>query len=187
MKEKILDEAARLIQQYGLRKFRVDDISDALRISKKTIYQYFSGREEIIREYFKAIIGSHKDSIAQTMDGSESSIEKLHEIVYAIHRYKLPVQVMDEAKKFYPEEWEKIEDLRKFETDAIKKLLEQGRREGIVRPDVNFDVLSKMLEEISNMFTDSGFLIESRLRAKEALTEALHIIFNGILKEKNLH
>lgn len=183
MKEKILDEAAQLIQTYGLKKFRVDDIADELKISRKTIYQHFNSKDEIIREYFKVAIGSHKSSIAQTLKSEKDSIAKIREIVYVGHRYKLPVLVLDEAKKFYPDEWEKIEDLRQFETDAIKKLLEQGLHEGIVKPDIDFAVLSKMLEEISNMFIDYDFLVENRMKAREAIAKALHIIFNGVLQE----
>ncbi len=56
---------------------------------------------------------------------------------------------------------------------------------GIFRSDINFGVLSKMLEEISDMFTDYDFLLENRLTTREAIDEALKIIFNGILKEKS--
>lgn len=182
MKEKILDEAARLIQLFGLKKLRVDDIADGLKISKKTIYQYFSGKDEIIREYFMAAVVSDKSSVLEILGSQKGIVEKIHEIVHSGHQYKLPVLVLSEAKKFYPNEWAEIEELKRFKMDAIQKLLEQGARESVVKPDIHLGVLSKMLEEISDMFTDYDFLLENRLKTTEAIEEALHIIFSGVLK-----
>lgn len=183
MKEKILDEAARLIQLYGLKKFRVDDIADELKISKKTIYQHFSGKDEIIREYFRAAVTSDKNSVLKTLNSPKSIVEKIDEIVHSSHQYKLPVSLLSEAQKFYPDEWAEIEELKRFKTDVIKNLLKQGAQAGAVKADIHFGVLSKMLEEISNIFTDYDFLMENRLKTTEAITEALHIIFAGVLQE----
>lgn len=183
MKEEILDEAVRLIQLYGLKKFKVDDIAEELKISKRTIYQHFSGKDEIIQEYFSAAVTSDKNSVLKTLDSRKDIVEKIHEIVYSSHQYKLPVLVLSEAKKFYPIEWAKIEELKQFKLDALKKLLEQGSREGMVKSDIHFGVLSKMLEEIGNMFTDYDFLLNNKLKTTEAIEEALRIIFDGVLKE----
>ena len=50
MREKILNVVAQLINRYGLKKFTVDEVATTLRISKKTIYQYFSGKDEILND-----------------------------------------------------------------------------------------------------------------------------------------
>lgn len=182
MKEKILDAAARLIQQYGLKKFTIDEIAAELRISKKTIYQYFKSKDDIIREYFEVSVESYKHSMTSVLSSNEDFSHKIHAIVYSSHRYRLPINLLMEAKKFYPDVWLKIEDFKQFKLDATKDLLKEGVNSGIISPDINFGVLSKMLEEISNMFMDYDFLIENHLNIREALDEALKIIFNGIMK-----
>lgn len=58
MKNKILDVVARLTEQYGLKKFTIDEVAAELHISKKTLYQYFRGKDEIIREYFEETLGN---------------------------------------------------------------------------------------------------------------------------------
>lgn len=182
MKEKILDAAARLIQKYGLKKFTVDEIAAELRISKKTIYQYFDSKDDIIREYFETAIASDKNSMTSVLSGDNEFPQKIHAIVYSSHRYGLPISLLMEAKQFYPEEWSKIEELKQFKLNATKDLLEQGVKEGIFRSDIHFGVLSKMLEKISDMFTDYDFLLGNRLNTREAMDEALKIIFNGIMQ-----
>lgn len=181
MKEKILDAAAQLIQQYGLKKFTVDEIAAKLKISKKTIYQYFNSKNDIIKEYFETAIESDKNGIINGLNSDKDFFEKIHLIVYSSHRYRLPVKLLNEAKQFYPDEWIKVEELKQFKLNAMQKLLELGTAEGKLRSDIHFGVLSKILERISDMFIDYDFLLQNKLNAREAMDKALEIIFKGIL------
>lgn len=182
MKEAILDAAAQLIQRYGLKKFTVDEIAAELKISKKTIYQHYRSKDDIVRAYFEAAVSSDKSSVNAALAGNGNFVDKIHAIFYSSHCYRLTVPILSEAKRFYPESWAQVEDLKRFKVDVTRELFRQGVDAGIFRPGINFGILSKMLEEISDMFTDYDFLLENRLTTREAVDEALKIIFNGILK-----
>ena len=98
MREKILNVVAQLINRYGLKKFTVDEVATTLRISKKTIYQYFSGKDEMIHEYFLANLESDKQNMNKAM------------------------------QEAYPEEWAEIESLRKYKLAASKELLKFAKK-----------------------------------------------------------
>ena len=183
MKEKILDATAELILQYGLKKFTVDEIATKLQISKKTIYKYFKSKEDIIREYFDVVIKSDKDGILSILSGNDDWNKKMHAIVYSNHQYRLTIFMQMEAKQFYPEIWSKIEDLKQFKMNAVNSLIQEGINSGVFKPNIHYAVLLKMLEKISDMFIDYDFLLENHINTREALDEALKIIFEGILKE----
>jgi len=182
MKEKILDIAAQLIARYGLKKFTVDEIAAELKISKKTIYQYFNSKEDIIKEYFEVTVASDKESVQRELNSNENFLEKIHSIIHSNHQYRLPIALLNEAKLFYPDEWEKIEELKQFKLDTIKNLLHQAADNNILKQDTNFAVLTQMLDGISDMFIDYKFLIENKLKTSEAIDEAFKIILQGILK-----
>lgn len=182
MKEQILDVAAQLIQRYGLKKFTVDEIASDLKISKKTIYQHFSSKDEIVKAYFETSIESDKDNIQQGMESQKTYLGKIHAIVYSSHKYRLSVPLLNEAKQYYPDVWKDICGLKQFKLDALQNLLEQAAAEGVIKPDIHFGVLIKMLDELSDMFLDYDFLIENKLKTTEAIDAAINIIVNGILK-----
>ena len=48
MKEKILSNAAELFLNYGFKSVTMDDISNHLGISKKTIYQHFENKTKLV-------------------------------------------------------------------------------------------------------------------------------------------
>ncbi|MGN0460910.1 MAG: TetR/AcrR family transcriptional regulator, partial [Ruminococcus sp.] len=52
MKERIIDAAIESLRTEGL-KFSVDTIASKLKISKKTVYKFFSGKEEMAYEIYK--------------------------------------------------------------------------------------------------------------------------------------
>lgn len=183
MKDKILDTVARLIERYGLKKFTVDEVAAELRISKKTLYQYFNSKDEMIREYFEQYMASDRQSVLETVNSQGDFIEKVHSIVHSSHRYRMPLQVLNEAQQFYPEEWAQIEEMKQFKLDVLQKLLKQAADQGILRTNVHFAILSAMLERVSNMFIDTDFLLEHGLKATQAIDEALNIIIYGVVKE----
>lgn len=183
MKDKILDAVAQLIDRYGLKKFTVDEVAAELRISKKTLYQYFDSKDEMIRQYFEEILTSDKQSVLEAVGSERSFLEKIHTIVHSSHRYRLPVRIMDEAKLFYPDEWTKIEGLKQFKLDEFQKLLKQAADEGILRPDIHFGILSAMLERVSDIFIDTDFLLENGMKATQVIDEVLNIIICGIIKK----
>ena len=181
MREKILEVTALLIKQYGLRKFTVDEIAAELKISKKTIYKYFMGKDEIIRAYFEDAIASDKDGIKNALVEAHDFQQKIRSVVHSTHKYPLPVTLLNEAKLFYPNEWEKVEGLKRFKLETAENLLEEGTANGIFKSDVNFPVLCRMLQEISELFTDYDFLLGNKLTTTEAIDSALNIIFHGLL------
>ena len=48
VKEYIVEEADKLFCQYGFKSVTMDDIAKHLGISKKTIYQHFSDKNELV-------------------------------------------------------------------------------------------------------------------------------------------
>lgn len=183
MRDRILSAVAQLINRYGLKKFTVDEVATTLHISKKTIYQYFSGKDEMIHEYFIANLESDKQNMDKAMNEAEGFRNKLYALVHTERRYGLPIFVMSEAKQFYPEEWGEIKALRKYKLDALNELLNSAKKEGILKNNVHFGILTAMLERSSDIILDTDFLLANKLHVAQAIDAALDIILYGIEKE----
>ena len=182
MKEKILNVVAQLINRYGLKKFTVDEVAATLHISKKTIYQYFSGKDDLIHEYFVANLESDKQSMNKVMQEANGFRNKLYALVHTNRCYGLPIFVMDKAKQFYPKEWAEIEALRNYKLATLNELLICAKKDGIIKDDVHFGILTAMLERSSDIILDTDFLMENKLHVAQAIDAVLDIILYGIEK-----
>ena len=182
MKEKILATMAEKIEAYGLRKFTIDEIAKDLKISKKTVYKHFASKNIMIQEYFETVIQTDKENTLKALEMDCSLIDKLSAVVYAYHKYKIPVRILDETSTFFPNEWKKIEDLKRFKLTALENILNEGINKGIIRSDIHLSVISLILETTSEAFLNSKFLNKNDLTFKQSTNEVLSILLNGISK-----
>lgn len=174
--------AVEKINTYGLRKFTMDEIAAELKVSKKTIYKNFKSKDDIIVQYFDEIIESDKNYILEAIKKDCSLIDKLNSIIYSYHKYKLPVAVLDEAHKFYYDEWEKVQKLKDFKLKLIEMTLKEAKETEILKNDVELCIVSSILEGVSNTFLGYEFLVKNDMTMKEATKSVLDILLYGILK-----
>ena len=160
----------------------MDEIARELKVSKKTIYKYFKSKDDIIVEYFKEIIETDKNDTLESIKKECSLVDKLNSIIYSYHKYKLPVNVLDEAYKFYYEEWEKIKKLKDLKLNLIETILKEGMEAGILKNDIELNIISAILESVSNTFLDYTFLSKNDMTMKEAMKQVMAILLYGILK-----
>ena len=52
IKEKILQLATTMFFQHGIRKVKMDDIANYLKISKRTLYELYQNKEDLLYEVF---------------------------------------------------------------------------------------------------------------------------------------
>ncbi len=183
MRETILSTAAELIVQYGIKKFTIDEIASRLRISKKTIYHYFKSKDEIIESYITSCVLSDKESVLAAINQNISAPEKLKAVIHSSHTYPLPVQVADEIKQFYPEYNKQIDELKEFKTNVILDIGKQGISEKIFRSDINLQILGKMIQEVSKMFTDYPFFLGTGLKVTDSIDIVIDVLLHGIVKK----
>lgn len=186
MKDKILEAVVDLINMKGV-KFTMDDIARSLSISKRTIYENFSSKEEIIDHLVDTLTSRiKKREVEILMDPDKSIDEKLRDITMLMAQ---DLRITNEAhfydiKKFYPSQWERFQEV--FDDwEPIFEILNIGVEKGILR-EFNPVVLRKLLSTTMISIMDKGFLNESGLTFDECFKEMLDIVSFGIVRKSEL-
>src|SRR6202000_2790704 len=60
VKERILSKAADLFMRYGIRSITMDEIASQLGISKKTIYQFFTDKDDLVSAVIEREISANE-------------------------------------------------------------------------------------------------------------------------------
>lgn len=183
LREIILKEASVQIEQYGLRKFTMDGIAEKLKISKKTLYKYFPGKDSIIHEYFIEVLESDRKYTEESMKNAVTLPEQMNAIIFSCHKYRLPVRVVDEAHKFYPREWEQVQKLKDDKLKLVKDCLQKSMAEGKIKQNVNLTIIETMIDSTAGAFMNYEFLSRNNTTLKEAINEMLQVIFYGIVNQ----
>lgn len=182
MKDIILKTASEQIQKYGLRKFTMDEIAVELKMSKKTLYKYFPGKDIIIQEYFNEIIESDRIDTETNLKEAQSLLEQINSIVFSYHKYRLPVSIIEEAEKFYHDEWIKIQQLKDYKVALLKDCLQTAKNTGYLKKDVNLNMIGLLIDNSINTIFSYEFLSKNHVTVKEAVNEVLKILLYGIMK-----
>jgi TetR/AcrR family transcriptional regulator, cholesterol catabolism regulator len=161
IKERILEKAHDLFMQYGIRSVSMDDIANSLGMSKKTLYQYFVDKDELV----EGVVDGHimvmqtdcaacrkeaKDAVHEIFITMENIIEQLS---------NMNPMVLNDLAKFHFKAYQQFKEHKdKFLAKIIRDNIEWGKKEGLYRSDINTDVISKFrLESMMIPFNISVF------------------------------
>ena len=131
---KILSASAELFRQYGFKTITMDDIARRAGISKKTLYQHFANKNEVVNEsvtWYKCKI---TELCNAAMSESENAIEgmvRTMSMFDTIHRQVNPMAIY-ELERYYPDGFQRFKDiLLKQDISAIRENMERGKEEGL--------------------------------------------------------
>ncbi len=60
LKERIIEETSKLFFQNGIKSMTMSDIASHLGISKRTLYEVFKDKEDLLEECFENVRGRKK-------------------------------------------------------------------------------------------------------------------------------
>jgi TetR/AcrR family transcriptional regulator, cholesterol catabolism regulator len=152
-KERIISKARDLFFRYGFKSVSMDDIAAGAGISKKTIYQFFTDKDALVDDVVEIEIKHNEMCCVQQEHQSENAI---HEVFLSLEQMNEILSMTNplliyELEKYHSATHEKfISHKNKFFVEIVKNNLQRGIKEGIYKPDLNIDILSKF--RISSSF-----------------------------------
>ncbi|GGD54386.1 TetR family transcriptional regulator [Emticicia aquatilis] len=161
VRERILKTAEELFMKFGIRSVTMDEIASELGISKKTIYMHFEDKDAIVHEVATFRMSCEQDISEQIWKEAENPI---HEVVKEIEMLKTHVAALNpvviyDLKKYYPKTWAVFQQHKQtIFLDITRRNLQEGVKQGLYRPEINIEVLSRLrMEEIDFAFDQSVF------------------------------
>ena len=107
-KERVIAHVAEMIKQMGVRSIRMDDVASSLGMSKRTLYEMFGDKEELLYQSVLYISEQHARETLIKVEGYTNSLEMLFMCSSAmILNSGLPSdaqrRLVMNIKKFYPD------------------------------------------------------------------------------------
>lgn len=176
-KEKILAGAKELFSRYGIKNITMDEIAKQLGVSKKTIYQEFPDKDSLVHILMTSDLDIHHKEFDDIFNRSENVVDEVFTIMKKmteIFSNCNPIMYYD-LQKFYPKTWKIFNDFRhKYILERVERTIEKGKKDGLVRQDINTRILAHLrIEEISMAMSGQVFPHDkfNMLEVQLALTE----------------
>lgn len=186
-KEHLLVSAGQLFLKFGVKSITMDDIARHLSISKKTIYQYFADKDDLIEQFVKLHLAEQTRQMDEIYNTSANAVEELYKLSEWI---KVTLGTMNPTALYDLEKYHKkaysLYLLHKEECviSNIAKSLQKGISEGYFRNDINIDIISRMrMEQVQMAFNPIIFPIE-RINFQEIQIQLFEHFVYGIVTIK---
>lgn len=148
VKEKILAAAAIMIEEQGI-SFRMDDLAKALTISKRTLYEQFRSKHEIVETI---LVHGEEDFYKQHENIVKNKSLCLEEVLYRYFRVRSNLYEAFNGESFkdiflaIPQLQQTMNNLFKKDWDLLKDYLVHQQEQGIIAQNVDIDIIIMMLQ-----------------------------------------
>ena len=148
VREHVVQAAAKAFTRKGVKTVRMDDIAADLSISKRTLYELFHDKEDLLLDVMRL----HREEMKKSMEEIASKAENVLEVI--LRFYQKSVQDFQNTNRKFFEDMEKyprvvayIAESRKENLDAAMEFYQKGVNQGIFRKDVNYAIVRVMVGE----------------------------------------
>jgi len=187
MKDRIQQKANDLFRRYGVKSITMDEIAAQLGASKKTIYQYFSDKDELV----EAVVSHTIDFAQQTCDENRnSSKDAIHELFQAMDFVQqifsgMNPAMMYDLERFHPQSYRIFLDHKnKYLFEVIKENLKRGIAEELYRPEINIDIIAKYRLEAMMIAFNQDVYPASKLNLGDLHTAIIEHFLFGVASLK---
>ncbi len=150
IKSRIKHTAHELVMQYSIRSVSMDDIANALGMSKKTIYQHFADKDELVEAVMSDVVKKSEHDCERDKSEAENAIHEIFlamEMLVEMFRTMNPSIIYD-MHKYHPKAFQIFQRHKnEYVYNVMKRNLENGIKEGLYRPEINVEILSKFRVE----------------------------------------
>ncbi|MBD2752909.1 TetR/AcrR family transcriptional regulator [Spirosoma validum] len=145
MKERIIAEARQLFNHLGVKTVRLEDIAQQLGISKKTVYQHFDSKEELVRLMLETQLNENLREANAIHKQVADPIASALLIWDRLSHYRRTVNpnLLRDIERHYPTVWHLFQS---FRTEYINTILianlHEGIEQGLYRTDLDETVIA---------------------------------------------
>lgn len=186
IKNRIINSFILLAPKKGIYRLSMDDLAAEAGISKRTVYRYFSSKDELIEAAVDKIINEVSSYIINIIKESNTSDEALTKLLNSflnIASKYINSQLMEDMRTHYPHVWRRIDESRARHAVLIVNSLYKKNEQSdlkIINPLIAAEVVKASIQAVLT----PDFILRNNLTSEDTLKQLITIFKTGFLHEK---
>lgn len=186
---KIMHAAVDLFLQYGFKNVTMDDVARRAGISKKTLYQHFSNKPELVTASVTWYMEMNAQMCRKAITEASNALETLVRVdaeLESIYRKLNPLSML-ELQRFYPEAWERFREvLVKQDVEMIRETIARGIQEELIRPELDPELIARYRIETAMMSLQPNLMVSDRYSLMHVGYTITELFIYGIATAKGV-
>jgi AcrR family transcriptional regulator len=182
-REKIIEGAAELFRTYGIKSVTMDSLANHLVMSKRTIYEVFADKDELLIGVLKLMTEKQKELVKKVLDESENAIAAIFKLlqINSDHFQQMSPAFQADIKKLHYNVL--IKKAEKFEMPDYRnnlEVIENGIKEKLFRKDINNELVNRCLYYLGRTVMDNNLYPFEQFTRQEVIRNVLINYLRGI-------
>lgn len=187
--ERLMEAARSLFMKYGIKSITMEDITRELGISKKTLYQVVSNKEELVTKVLQhkmqEDLATLKRIKAESIDAIDEMLKITRYILGTLHDLS-PTAVFD-LNKYYGATWKQIQGSHhRHLFELIRANLQRGIKQGLYRSKINPDIIARLYVAKSSLIVDEEIFPARDFNLSDLFEETIAYHMHGVASSKGL-
>lgn len=183
----LLEKTISLFMRFGIRSVSMDDLAREAGVSKKTIYQHYQDRNDVVASAMRYHIDKVEYRCREIFDSTENPIDQLLQVgeyIRDMTRQMNPL-LLYELQKYFPQVWEIVHRHRiEFISGNIASNIRNGIEMGLYRQDLNIDIVSRIYINLVDLIFNEEAFPKVEFTFKELHHEMILYHIHGISTPK---
>ena len=182
-RNRIIEGAAELFRSYGIKTVTMDSLASHLGISKRTIYEVFSDKDELLKGVFKLMAEKQKELVKKVLDDSDNAIVAIFTLlrISRDHFQNMSPAFQADMKRFH--QLFSMNKNDKFEMPDYKnnqQLFERGIKEKLFRKDINPDLVNRCFDSLGRSIMNNDLYPFDQFSRHDVIGNVLINYLRGI-------
>jgi AcrR family transcriptional regulator len=189
IRDRIIEEASESFKTYGIRSITMDSLANQLGMSKRTIYEIFSDKDELLMAVLEKMAQQQRELVKRVLNESENSISaifKMLEISRDNFQYLSPAFQSDLKKYHHDVLLKNAENLEMPDYRNHYLVIERGMEEGLFRKDLNTELINRALYNLGKSMMDNDQYPFEKFTRRDVIRNLFINYLRGISTQKGL-
>lgn len=188
-KQKILHEAASLFMKFGFKSITMDDIAREMGVSKKTLYQYFTDKNDLVNQTIDEHLQFMETNCSRITDENQDAVSTMINITKFVSGTikQVNYKILFDLKKYFREAWDKMTNHRiSFISEHVYQNINAGISQGLYRSDLNAKLISRMYVHLVDFLVDPDWLEKEGFDLKHVHIQIIEFHLRAICTDKGI-
>ncbi|MDY0287125.1 MAG: TetR/AcrR family transcriptional regulator [Bacteroidales bacterium] len=189
LRTRIMKEAGILFGKQGIRNVTMDYIAEELGISKRTIYENFKDKTDLLRQSVYEVSILHRELSLKVFNESENVIVGIYQLAEFMRMTMKKVNPLffSDLKKYYPDIYRLFSEKSDIRNHSLTyTMLKKGVNEGIFRKDFNIELVNEAWQELISVVSDKNFQDRMEFSKQDVACSIFFPFLRGLCTEKGL-
>ena len=158
LKQRVIQVALNEFRVQGIKAVRMDDLASQIGISKRTLYEMFKDKEELLMDCLLYSNQREKERVNDIRSKSKNVLEVILGVfLYSIEMLHETNKLFFEDIKKYPTAYKLVQEVRNIDSKEKMAFFRQGVEQGIFRSDINYPIVNELVKQQFNLLVNTDF------------------------------